>query len=57
MFGLFKKADPVQKLLKKHKELLSESHRLSHSDRKTADAKFAEAEEIAKQIDELRKTQ
>ena len=56
MFGLFKK-DPVEKLEKQYKKLLEESHRLSHQDRKAADQKMQEAEEVAKEIDKLKAAQ
>ena len=55
MFGLFKKKSPVEKLNKKYQDLMAESHRLSTSDRTASDAKFAEAQEILRQIDELSK--
>ena len=52
MFGLFKK-DPVKKLSAQYKKLMAESHQLSTVDRAKSDQKFAEAEEIAKQIKKL----
>ncbi|MEM6299961.1 MAG: Lacal_2735 family protein [Bacteroidota bacterium] len=57
MFGLFKKADPIEKLNKKYRQLLEESHKLSHSDRKAADLKTQEAEEVLKEIERLKKEQ
>jgi len=54
MFGLFKKKSPVDKLYEKHRALLSKSHQLSHSNRAEADKLQAEAEEILKQIDDLK---
>jgi len=53
MFGLFKKKSPVDKLYKKHKDLLAKSHQLSHSNRAEADRLQAEAEEVLKEIDKL----
>lgn len=49
MFGFNKKA----KLEKKYKQLLEESYRLSHTDRKQSDLKAAEAEEVWKQLDKI----
>jgi hypothetical protein len=55
MFGFFKKTTPAEKLQKKYNELMEESHRLSKTDRKAADEKFAEAEAVAKEIEALTK--
>ncbi len=58
MFGLFKKKDPIQaqidKLMATYKKITEEAFKLSRVDRKASDLKTAEAEEILKQIDELR---
>jgi len=56
MFKLFQ-SDPIKKLGKKHKALLAEAHRLSHTDRKASDAKMAEAESVAQEMDRLRAQQ
>lgn len=53
MFGLFKKKTEKEKLQAKYKKLMSEAHKLSHTDRKAGDAKMAEADAVAKQIDKL----
>ncbi|RLJ68989.1 hypothetical protein CLV86_0381 [Lacinutrix venerupis] len=53
MFSLFKKKSPVEKLQKKYENLMRESHKLSTSNRKASDAKFAEAEIINNQIQQL----
>lgn len=55
MFGLFKKKSQREILNKQYKQLMEESYRLSHSDRKASDLKRAEAEEILKQIEQLPK--
>jgi len=55
MFGLFKKKSPVDKLHESYEKLMQESHRLSTTDRKQSDIKFAEAQEILKEIDTLSK--
>lgn len=54
MFGLFGKSSPTEKLEKKHKKLLEEAYRLSHSNRTAADKLTAEAEEVAKEIDRVK---
>jgi hypothetical protein len=53
MFGLFKKKTEKEKLQELYKNMLSEAHKLSHSNRTAADKLLAEAEEIAKKIDKL----
>lgn len=53
MFGLFKKKSELDKLYEKHKKLMGEYHKLSHTDRTAADLKMAEADEVNKKIDEL----
>jgi len=53
MLNLFKKASEKDKLNKKYQKLISEAHKLSHTDRKASDAKMAEAEEVAKKMDQL----
>ena len=52
MFSFLKK-DPKKKLQQQYKALMEEAYRLSSTDRKASDAKTAEAEEIAKQIDAI----
>ncbi len=42
-----------KKLESKYKQLMEESYRLSHSDRKKSDEKRAEAEEVKRQLDQL----
>lgn len=53
MFGLFKKKTEKEKLQEQYKKLMTEYHKLSTTDRKAADIKMAEAEEIGKQIEKL----
>jgi len=55
MFGLFKKKNEKEKLEEKYKKLMEESFHLSKSNRSAGDAKFAEAEAILKQIEQLEK--
>ena len=53
MFGLFKKKSKSEKLEKKYKKLMQEWHDLSSVNRSASDAKFAEAQDIEKQINQL----
>ena len=54
MFGLFKK-DPVKKLGKQYSQLMEEAMHIQRSgDLKAYAAKIVEAEEIAKQIEQLK---
>ncbi len=53
MFGLFKKKTEKEKLQELYAKLLSDSHKLSHTNRKAADAKLAEAEEILIKIEAM----
>ncbi len=55
MFGLFKSKSELEKLNEQYKKLLTEYHKLSTVDRKKADDKMAEAEEVAKKMDALNK--
>jgi len=50
MFGIFKKKTPVEKLQEKYSKLLEESHKLSHTDRRSSDLKAAEADQLLNQI-------
>ncbi len=53
MFG-FKKKSEMERLQESYKELLEKAHKMSHSNRSLSDKLTAEAEEVAKKIDELR---
>jgi len=53
MFGLFKKKSEKEKLNDQYKKLLAEYHKLSSIDRKAADMKMAEAEEVAQKMDAI----
>ncbi|MDY7394256.1 Lacal_2735 family protein [Aureibaculum sp. 2210JD6-5] len=53
MFGLFKKKSEVEKLNDRYKKLLAESHRLSTTNRKASDTKYAEADIVLKKIEAL----
>jgi len=53
MFGLFRKKSELEKLRELYAKLQKESFQLGHSNRKAGDAKLAEAEAVAKRIEEL----
>ena len=53
MFGLFKKKTEKEKLQEQYKKLMSEYHKLSTTDRKAADIKMAEADEVGKKLEKL----
>lgn len=53
MFGLFKKKSEKEKLQEAYSKLMSEAHQLSHTNRKLADAKLAEADQLLKRIEQL----
>ena len=57
MFGLFKKKTEAEKLNKKYDKLMQEGYELSTINRKASDAKYAEAEEVMKQLEQLQQTQ
>ncbi len=54
MFGFLKKKSPLEKLTKEYQSLMEEAFRLSKTDRKSSDQKYAEAEEIQKKIEALK---
>ena len=53
MFGIFKKKSEKEKLQERYRKLMEESHKLSHVNRKLADQKVFEAEEVLKQLESL----
>lgn len=53
MFGLFKKKSEIEKLQDKYNKLMKEWHELSSINRSESDKKYAEAENVAKQIEKL----
>ena len=56
MFGLFRKKTEAEKLNKKYDKLMQEGYELSTINRKASDAKYAEAEEVLKQLEKLQET-
>jgi TRAP-type mannitol/chloroaromatic compound transport system substrate-binding protein len=57
MFGLFKKKSEYEKLEEKYKALLKEAFELSTMNRSQSDLKQAEAEEVWKQMELMKKTE
>ena len=57
MFGLFKKKSKVEKLELKYKKLLEEAHQLSTTNRSRSDEKMFEANEVLKEIDQIKKSE
>ncbi len=56
MFGLFNsKKDPAAKLQKKYEKLMKEAYELSTVDRTASDKKYAEADQVGKEIELLTK--
>lgn len=53
MFRIFKKKSELEKLQDRYKSLMKDWHALSSVNRAESDKKYAEAEVIAKQIEEL----
>jgi hypothetical protein len=53
MFGLFKRKTEEQKLQDRYKKLMAEWHDLSSVDRSASDAKYAEAQKVLEELDEL----
>jgi hypothetical protein len=54
MFGLFKRQSEIENLQKKYAKAMKEWHRLSAVDRQASDKIYAEAENLAKQIDAIK---
>jgi hypothetical protein len=53
MFGLFKRKTEVEKLQDRYKKLMAEWHDLSSVDRSASDAKYAEAQKVLEELDQL----
>lgn len=53
MFNLFKKKSEKEVLQERYRKLMEESHKLSHVNRKQADDKVFEAEEVLKKLEKL----
>lgn len=57
MFGLFKKRSEMEQLQEQYKKLTEEAFRLSAIDRRKGDEKMAQADEVAKKIEQLKAAQ
>ncbi len=55
MFGLFKKKSPIEKLQKQYEDLMAKSHKLSTINRAESDKLYAQADEVLKKIEVLKK--
>ncbi|SDS14960.1 hypothetical protein SAMN04515667_1521 [Formosa sp. Hel1_31_208] len=55
MFGLFKKTSEIDKLQKKYEKFMKDWHGLSTTNRAESDKKYAEAQKILEQIEQLQK--
>nr|WP_321237527.1 Lacal_2735 family protein [uncultured Psychroserpens sp.] len=55
MFGLFKKTSEIDKLQKTYEKLMKEWHSLSTTNRGESDKKYAKAQKIQEQIEQLQK--
>jgi hypothetical protein len=53
MFGLFKKKSRREKLQKQYENLMEESFKLSKINRKAADTKYAEADVVLRELNDL----
>jgi hypothetical protein len=55
MFPFIKKKSEIEKLQEKYNRLMEEAYKLSTVNRMASDAKYAEADEISKRIEQLKK--
>ncbi len=53
MFGIFKKRSELDKLQKQYENYMKEWHALSTTNRAESDRKYAEAQRILEQIEQL----
>lgn len=53
MFNLFRKKSKKEQLAETYRKLLKEAHALSTINRKKSDSKYAEADELLREIDVL----
>ena len=53
MFNMFKKKSEKNKLQRQYTKLMAEAHKLSHTNRKMADTKLYQAEEVMKELEKL----
>ncbi|HSJ69546.1 MAG TPA: Lacal_2735 family protein [Anditalea sp.] len=57
MFGLFNKKSPKDKLQEKYQKLTEEAFTLSKTNRAASDEKYAEAEQVQKEIEALNRSE
>jgi ribosomal protein L32 len=53
MFGIFKKTSKTKKLYKRYRFLLEEAKTLSTSNRALSDQKYAEAQDVLREIESM----
>ncbi len=53
MFNLFKKKTEKERLQDQYRKLMEEAHKLSHTNRKLADEKTFEADQVLKKLETL----
>ena len=53
MFGLFKKKSEKELLQDRYRKLMEEAHKLSHTNRKLADVKVYEADQVMQKLEKL----
>jgi len=56
MFGIFKNKSEEEKLQEKYKKLTQEAFTLSKTNRTASDEKYAEAEQVQKEIEALNRS-
>ncbi len=54
MYGIFRKKSESEKLQEKYRKLMEEAHKLSHINRKKADDKLYEAEQVMKKLEQIK---
>jgi len=57
MFGLFKNKSQEEKLQEKYQKLTQEAFTLSKTNRTASDEKYAEAEQVQKEIEALKRSE
>ncbi len=53
LFNMFRKKSEKEKLESKYKQLLKEAHALSKYNRRKSDEKYAEADQVIKEIESI----
>ncbi len=55
MLGIFRKKSKAEKLQKKYRQLLQQAHALSTTNRTESDKKYAEAQAILEELEQIQK--